>query len=565
MALLERLQILIDADAKGAQREFQNIGRTADKELGKAEDRIGRTSARLQSMGSAAAIGGGAVLVGLGMLAKSADEADRQVLKLENSIKNSDQAFRNNGQSLQDLAQDLQKVTAADGDAIIGAQSLLVQFGATEAQIGKLTPLVVDLSQKMGISLEAAAKAVGKSLDGSGGALKKMGINVDETALKTDAATATFDALNQTVGGFARVEGATFSGQLQILKNNVGDLGEAVGSGAAGVLGSLAGQAAGAAGALNELNPGILTAAGGLGTTAALAVTLGGGFAVAAGKALEMRDTLRPIGDDGARSLSKVGKAAAGIAIVGAVVGIVETVATVANSVNDIDSKLAAGTDKFRGSLTGTNAEMGRAFAGLVEIEDKSAEFSGIWEGFGAKVSLGDFTADIEEVEKAFSSTLDTFGPAAAQRVLDDLKRQNEGLAKSSDQYKTNNDFIRASQKQVDARSEAVVQATVAEKAATKAQEAAIAAEEERQSTMQAVTDGLTLYDAKVKLFTATMGAADAAGRGFSESIDASSRLDDQASSALKLAEASEYLGFIVGFLPKEYDLATLALGGYTD
>lgn len=563
MALLERLEMLITADGKAARREFEQIGKTADKELGKAEDRIGRTANRMQSLGTGVAIGGAIVVGGLGLLAKAADDANVQVLKLENSIKNSDQAFRNNGKSLQDLAGDLQKVTAADADAVVGAQSVLVQFGLTESQILRLTPLVVDLSRKMGVDMEAAGRAVARSVDGSAGALKRMGISVDEAEFATDSFQATFDALNQTVGGFARQEGKTFSGQLEILKNNVGDLGEAVGTGAAGVLGSLAGQAAGAAGALNELNPGILTAVGGLATTGGLVATVGGGFAVAAGKITEMREELVRTGEDGKRSLTNVGKAAAGIAVVGAIAGIVTTVAEVANQVNDIDSKLALATDKFRGSLKGTDAELGAAFASLVEVEDKSAEFAGIWQGFGAEVQLGGFKADIEEVNKAFDETLDTFGPDVAQRIVRDLQRQNDALDENSDQYRENARFIEGSQRKINARREAILEATVADKAATREQQRAIAVEESRQATLEGITESVRLYAESVDRLTGEFDANTAQANAFGEALEKTTNIDGATSAAITAGEGFAGLKESIGALPDELDLAGIALGNY--
>ena len=45
MALLERLQILIDADGKGAVREFQKVGATADRELSRVDERTQKMSA----------------------------------------------------------------------------------------------------------------------------------------------------------------------------------------------------------------------------------------------------------------------------------------------------------------------------------------------------------------------------------------------------------------------------------------------------------------------------------------------------------------------------------------
>ena len=563
MALLERLQILIDADTKGAAREFEQIGQKADKELGRAEDRIGKVSARLQSIGTAAALGGAAVVGGLGLLAKASDDANRQVLKLENSIKNSDQAFRKNGAALQDLAGDLQKVTAADADATVGAQALLVQFGLTESQILQLTPLVVDLSRKMGIDMDAAAKAVGRSVDGSATALKRMGISVDETAFATDSFKATFDALSQTVGGFARVEGKTFSGQLEILKNNLGDLGEQVGTGAAGVLGSLAGQAASAAGALNQLNPGILTAAGGLATTGGLVATVGGGFAVAAGKALEFRDSLTRVGDDGARSMTKIGKAAAGIAAVGAVVGIVTTFAEVANQVTKIDSRLSTATDKFRSSLTGTNAELANTFLGLAEVEDQTFKLSNIWEGFGASVDIGGVAADIEDAQRAFSSTLDSFGPDAAQNVLDGLRDINEGLDKNSDQYKINARFIEDNQAKVDDRRKAIVEATIADKESTRQQERAIKAEEKRQVTIDAITTAVGEYEKALGNLSKEFDDNARKAGNFATALEKTTNVDGAVSAAIGAAEGFTSLKESIGALPDELDVAGIALGNY--
>jgi len=565
VALLERLEILIDADGKAARSEFESIGRSAEKELGRAEDRTAKMSARLQTIGTGALVGGAVAVGALGLLAKASDDADKQVLKLENSIKNSDQAFRNKGKALRDVAQDLQKVTAADADAVIGSQSLLVQFGLTERQITQLTPLIVDLSRKMGIDMDTAAKTVGKSVDGSAGALKKMGIVVDETAYAADSFQATFDALNQTVGGFARVEGKTFSGQLEILKNNVGDLGEAVGSGAAGVLGGLAGQAADAAGALNQLNPSILTAVGGFATTAGLVATVGGGFAVAAGKALEFKDTLAPIGATGEREFTRLGKAVAGVTALVAAIGIAETIVQVGNEVNKIDEKLASGTDKFRGSLSKTDEELGTAFGRLVEVEDQTFKVAQLWEGFGAEVQLGNFAAEIEDVQRAFDDALNSFGPDAAQRLVDNMEKQNSALDKNSEQYKTNAAFIKESQGKIDDRREAVVQATIAEKEATRAQDAAVKAEEKRQVTVDSLRDSVKKYSGALDSLSKEYDDNARKGKFFADAIEKTTNVDGAATAAINLADSFDTLKEGIANIPPELDIGKLALGKYSD
>ena len=109
MALLERLQILIDADAGGAVREFKKIGNTADRELGKATKSIDKMGAKLTSFGAGAVVGAAALGAGLAMFAKEAAAAETQQLKLTNSIKNSSAAFPGNGKALRDQASALMK------------------------------------------------------------------------------------------------------------------------------------------------------------------------------------------------------------------------------------------------------------------------------------------------------------------------------------------------------------------------------------------------------------------------------------------------------------------------
>lgn len=567
--VLEKLQIIIDADSRGAQKELEKIGTTAQKELGKAENATARAAGQLKSIGTAAALGGAAVIGGLGALALASDDADKQVTKLENSIKGSNATFSNNGKALTDLAEGLQQVTAADADAIIGAQSLLVQFGLTEDQVKTITPLVVDLSRKMGVDLDTAAKAVSKAVDGSGGALKKMGINLDSSKLAADGFGTTVEGLRAAVGGFAQQEGATFTGQLERLKNNLGDIGESVGQGAAGVLGGFAQGAADAAAALNEVNPGILTAVGGIGATGGIVATLAGGFAVAAGSAIDFTNNVKQgntallkVGEDGSRSLTKVGKAAAGIAIVGAIAGIVETVATVANSINDIDRKTTNAFDNLRSNINGTSADLTTAFGDLVEVEDKSAEFAGIWQGLGKELTFGNFSADIEEVDAAFTQILDTFGPEAAQKVVDGLRAQNAALDTNSQQYKDNAAFIEESQKRINLRTEANKQATIAERNQKRATQESVEQYDRETGTLEGVQLSLKDYQDRLKQLTSEYDVNTAAAKGFAEQIERGTVADDQISSAISYNEALGKFLETASALPDELDAVSIALGG---
>lgn len=221
MAGTRKLVIEIVGNAKDASKAFGDVRSDSDK-----------TKAHLDKFGTAALGAGVAIAGGLGFAVGQFIEADAESKKLDNSIANSTETFTANGDALRDIATATQNKTGADGDAIVGMQALLVQYGLNEEQVSQLTPLVNDLSMKMGISLEAAGKAVAKSINGSNGALKKMGITLDETKKTGDPLVDTMAALQGSVAGFGEEIGGTAAGKVAIMKQQLGDLVEAVGGGA---------------------------------------------------------------------------------------------------------------------------------------------------------------------------------------------------------------------------------------------------------------------------------------------------------------------------------------------
>lgn len=273
MGLKETLALVITADVKGAVRGLEDVGHSADRNLGKTDQGLERTGQRLTSTG-AAMVGFGAIaLVGLGHAAMAAEEANLSTLKLQNSMANNQSLAGQSTQAFEDLATGIMNKTAADDDDIISGEAVLAQMGLTADQITNLTPLVVDLSRKMGVDMDTAAKTVAKSVSGSGGALKKMGIDVDQTRIKTDGYGATMDALKNSVGGFAEQEGKTFSGQIERMGNQLHNLEEGVGVGVVQAFGNLFTVVEKVTGAFEALSPGAQGAVGEFATYGAVAVT----------------------------------------------------------------------------------------------------------------------------------------------------------------------------------------------------------------------------------------------------------------------------------------------------
>jgi hypothetical protein len=224
-----KLVIEILGNAKDASKAFGDVRKQSEI-----------TKERLDNFGTAALGAGVAIAGGLAFAVKEFVAADEQSRKLDNSIKNSTQSFTRGGDAIRELTTELQNLSGADGDALVGASSLAVQWGLSESQITKLLPLVNDLSMKMGIDVDSAMKAVLKSTDGSSTALRKMGIQVDQTKIDSlGPFGATIDALKGSVEGFGAEVGNTSAGKLAILKQQLGDLVEAVGGGTMDVFGPI--------------------------------------------------------------------------------------------------------------------------------------------------------------------------------------------------------------------------------------------------------------------------------------------------------------------------------------
>jgi hypothetical protein len=158
---------------------------------------------------------------------QAAIEAEASQLKLANAVQNSSLAATDAVPAFQAQAQALRDLTGVDDDLINSAQSILVNMGLQEDQITQLTPLVVDLSQKYGVSLDAAMKAVGKAALGSTGGLARM-VGPIETGA---TAAATYSNVLEKLGavqGFAAQQANAEPWRL--LSAQFGELQEKVGA-----------------------------------------------------------------------------------------------------------------------------------------------------------------------------------------------------------------------------------------------------------------------------------------------------------------------------------------------
>lgn len=132
---------------------------------------------------------GVAAVAGAAVSVKAAIEANEAHLKLQNTFANNAMLSDSSVEAFERQADALRDLTGVDDEAIISGQALLGQFDLTGGQVMELTPLVVDLSAKLGIDLDAAFKAAGKAATGNTGALARYigAIEVGKTSAETFA------------------------------------------------------------------------------------------------------------------------------------------------------------------------------------------------------------------------------------------------------------------------------------------------------------------------------------------------------------------------------------------
>lgn len=429
--------IKIIADAKKAVGEFEKTSKAAERMARRTNDETQKAAISLDAIGKKALIAGGAMTAAGTTMAfalrgfvKSAQESELAQQKLENTIKGNKNLAPDSIKAFNDQAKALQNVTVASDEAVNGIQSLLGQFGMTKSQVLTLTPLVVDISRKMGIDFQAAAKAVGKAAEGSTGGLKRMGVIVDETKAKLDPFGATVDALRRAAGGFAQTEGKTFAGQMAILNNHADELKESLGRGVLSVLNDMLPAINGAASAFTSLDE---STGNTIGKTLALTsgmLLLFGGTATVVGTIIKLKKAY----DEAAASSVLFARAQAGAMYAAAAVAGIAIGQALGSGLNEAifhfgekatkgyeqAFKATKGRDVMRGFLKAAEGEAGKSATGLGNIFKGVGAIVGDGLTFGSMHFVDNLVKGISKsgFDKAFSK-IATADPAAAKSIVD--------------------------------------------------------------------------------------------------------------------------------------------------
>ena len=162
--------------------------------------------------------------------------ASAEATKQEDAILKLNQALKNQGiytaqvsKKLQDYASKMQETTKFGDDAVNNLQAMLISYGLLPDEVNAVTMSVADLATGLGMDLESAGQLVSKTMGSTTNAFARYGIEVDGNVNSTERLTSLMDGISTKFGGQALASANKYSGSVEKLKNNWGELLEVAG------------------------------------------------------------------------------------------------------------------------------------------------------------------------------------------------------------------------------------------------------------------------------------------------------------------------------------------------
>jgi hypothetical protein len=227
MAGIPKIKITFDADfdelkkgVKGAQNEVEGFG----SKMGGFAKKAG---AAFAAAGAAAAAYAGVLLVD-GV--KSAIEDEAAQAKLATTLENVTGATESQIKAVEDYITQTALANGITDDVLRPSLDRLIRSTKDVTKAQELQTLALDIAAGTGKDLKTVSEALGKAYDGNLGALKKLGVGIDESIIKSKNFDAAAAALSKTFEGQASKQAETFQGKMARLTVAFDEAKETVGS-----------------------------------------------------------------------------------------------------------------------------------------------------------------------------------------------------------------------------------------------------------------------------------------------------------------------------------------------
>jgi hypothetical protein len=198
------------------------------KTFGSKINQMGKTAGRaFANLGIAAGLA--AVAIGVeGVKAAIADQKEQATLA--KTLQNTTKATNLQIKSVEKYIEKTQFATGVTDTDLRKSLDRLVRSTGSVTKAQKIQALALDVSAGTGKDLESVTNAIAKAYDGNYGSLKRLGVPISDTIMKTKDFDAAQKELNKTFGGQSEIAANTMEGRMKRLTVRFDEAKESIGA-----------------------------------------------------------------------------------------------------------------------------------------------------------------------------------------------------------------------------------------------------------------------------------------------------------------------------------------------
>ena len=226
MAEIRSLKLALLADTKDFIQGLDKADKETKTFSSKLDNALQKGAAAFLAVGAAA----GAMAIKIGIDAvKAAVEDEKAQKSLAITLKNTTKATDAQVKAVEDYIDKTARATGVADDQLRPSLDRLVRSTQDVTKAQKLQQLALDIAAGTGKDLATVTEALGKAYDGNLGALKRIGVPLDENIVKTKDFDAATKALSETFAGQADAAAETFAGRMARIKIAIDEAKEQLG------------------------------------------------------------------------------------------------------------------------------------------------------------------------------------------------------------------------------------------------------------------------------------------------------------------------------------------------
>lgn len=426
-----------DKDLKRAMRDLQGLGAQAKR----SQTPIQQLSSGLRKslVPSLAMVGAAAGAMAIKLLVdgvRAAAEEQAAMAKLDQALQNVGASFSTDAIGL--YIDSMQRATGVADDQLRPAFTQLLMATRDVSQAQSLLSLALDVSAGTGRDLSSVTMALSKAALGQTTALRRLGVPLSDTAIKSKDLSVISSELSQTFQGQAKRAANTYQGQVARLGVAFSELQEALGTGFLDALHDSNDATADLADSIKSLEP-VMT---GIGDAAGQQV-----------KGLsDLMEILKLLGDQSDTTTSQTEEFFIGLANSPVFVSPLEFVSQVRNDLEelgveftttaaknaDYQDAIVRSKNAARDSVTVINDLGDAVTTSGADAEEAATKFDLFAAAMAKTDQVVAFRQSVDEVGKAFKRTntpVNIFGEKGQENfdLLKGLIEQTAGFAESQD------------------------------------------------------------------------------------------------------------------------------------